>query len=55
MVFKFAVFGNGEHNVRSPGEVVWVNADQTAHKSAPLPAELRERVAKKENLAEPAA
>jgi len=53
MTFKFAIFGKGESNVRSTGEVVWVNADQAAHKSAPLPTELRERVAKKEKLAEP--
>lgn len=54
MVFKFALFGKGESNVRSTGEVVWVNADQATHKSAPLPEELRARVMKKEMLAEPA-
>lgn len=54
MRFKFAVFGKGESNVRSTGEVVWVNADQTAHKSAPLPEILRERVMKKEKLTESA-
>lgn len=54
ITFKFAIFGKSENNVRSTGEVVWVNADQTAHKSAPLPEDLRERVMKKEKLAEPA-
>jgi len=54
ITFKFAIFGKGESNVRSTGEVVWVNADQTTHKSAPLPEDLRERVMKKEKLAEPA-
>jgi acyl-CoA thioester hydrolase len=54
MTFKFAIFGKGEKNIRATGEVVWVNADQSAHKSAPLPAELRERVMKKEKLSEPA-
>jgi acyl-CoA thioester hydrolase len=54
MTFKFALFGKGENNVRATGEVVWVNADQAAHKSAPLPGELRQRVMKKEKLSEPA-
>lgn len=52
ITFKFAVFGKGEDNVRSTGEIVWVNADQAAHKSAPLPEVLRERVMKKEKLPE---
>jgi acyl-CoA thioester hydrolase len=53
MTFKFAIFGKGESSLRATGEVVWVNADQAAHKSAPLPEILRERVMKKERLAEP--
>ncbi len=53
MTFRFAVFGKGEDDARSTGEVVWVNADQVAHKSAPLPEVLRERVMKKEQLTEP--
>ncbi len=52
MTFKFAVFGKGESNARSTGEVVWVNTDQAAHKSAPLPEMLRQRVTKKEALPE---
>lgn len=55
MTFKFALFGKGENNARSTGEVVWVNADQATHKSAPLPELLRERVTKKEKLADPVA
>lgn len=55
MTFKFALFGKGEDNVRSTGEVVWVNADQSTHKSAPLPDVLRDRINKKEKLPEPAA
>lgn len=51
MAFKFAVFGKGENNFRTTGEVVWVNADQAAHKSAPLPEALRERVMKREQIA----
>ena len=54
MTFRFAVFGKEESNMRSAGEVVWVNADQTAHKSAPLPEVLRERVTRKEKLIVPA-
>jgi acyl-CoA thioester hydrolase len=55
MTFKFALFGKGESNARSTGEVIWVNADQAAQKSAPLPELLRARVMKKEKLAEPVA
>lgn len=51
MTFKFAVFGKGEDKLRSTGEVVWVNADQAAHKSAPLPEALRLRAIEKEKLA----
>lgn len=50
IVYKLAVFGKGESDARSTGEVVWVNADQATHKSSPLPELLRERAAKKENL-----
>lgn len=51
MTFHFAVFGRGEDAFRTTGEVVWVNADQAAHKSAPLPEALRERVIKLEQIA----
>lgn len=54
ITYKFAVFGKGESDARSTGEVVWVNADQSTHKSAPLPELMRERVIKKEKLSEPA-
>lgn len=55
MTFRFAIFPRGKDNVLSTGEVVWVNADQAAHKSAPLPQILRERVMEKEKLEEPVA
>lgn len=51
MTFHFAVFGKGEDAFRTTGEVVWVNADQGAHKSAPLPEALRNRVMKLERIA----
>ena len=51
MTFHFAVFGKGEDAFRTTGEVVWVNADQAPHKSAPLPEVLRERVMKREQIA----
>lgn len=54
ITYKFAVFGKGESNVRSTGEVVWVNADQSTHKSVPLPEVMRERAMKKEKIAAPA-
>ena len=49
--YKFAVFGKGETEPRSTGEIVWVNTDQATHKSAPLPEDFRRRIAKLENLA----
>lgn len=52
MTFNFAIFPKGGERVLSTGEVVWVNADQAAHKAAPLPDLLRERVLKKEKLSE---
>lgn len=54
ITYKFAVFGKGENDARSTGEVVWVNADQSTHKSALLPEVMRERVMKKEKLTESA-
>jgi acyl-CoA thioester hydrolase len=54
ITYKFAVFGKGESDVRSTGEVVWVNADQSTHKSVPLPEVMRERAMKKEKIAAPA-
>lgn len=50
MTYQFAVFHNGRDIVLSSGEVVWVNTDQAAHKSAPLPEILRARVMEKEKL-----
>lgn len=51
ITYRFAVFGKGESDPRSTGEVVWVNADQSTHKSAPLPEVMRERAMKKEKIA----
>lgn len=51
VTYQFGVFGKGEVEPRSTGEIVWVNTDQATHKSAPLPEDFRSRVAKLENLA----
>ena len=40
IVFALAIFPKGGTAVLSTGEIVWVNTDMKAHKSAPLPAAL---------------
>lgn len=50
--YRFGVFGKGESDARSTGEIVWVNTDQSTHKSAALPEDFRASVSKKEKLAE---
>jgi acyl-CoA thioester hydrolase len=40
MTFDLAIFRQGEDEVTSTGEIVWVNADQTTHKSVPVPERL---------------
>jgi acyl-CoA thioester hydrolase len=50
VTYRFGVFGKGETQSRSTGEIVWVNTDQAAHRSAPLPEEFRARVTKYEGL-----
>lgn len=35
--FALAIFPKGGGEVRATGEIVWVNTDQKAHKSTPLP------------------
>ena len=34
--FQLEIHGHGKDDLRASGEVVWVNADQSTHKSAPL-------------------
>jgi acyl-CoA thioester hydrolase len=48
VTFALAVFPKGGDRVRSTGEVVWVNTDMKAHKSAPLPLSFVEAIAKRE-------
>jgi acyl-CoA thioester hydrolase len=43
--FALAVFAKGEDAPRATGEIVWVNTDQKAHKSVPLPTRFVETVA----------
>jgi acyl-CoA thioester hydrolase len=38
--FQLAIFAKDAEEVRSFGEVIWVNADQGTHKAAPVPPEL---------------
>lgn len=42
--FALAIFPDGGGEVRSTGEIVWVNTDQQAHKPVPLPAAFRAAV-----------
>jgi acyl-CoA thioester hydrolase len=46
--FALAIYPRGREDLLSTGEVVWVNTDMTARKSAPLPAALVEVVRKRE-------
>ncbi|MBM3554537.1 MAG: acyl-CoA thioesterase [Alphaproteobacteria bacterium] len=39
VTFLLEIHPKGRDDLRATGEVVWVNADQTTHKSAPLPAD----------------
>ncbi len=45
VTFILAIFPKGGVDLRSTGEIVWVNTDQKAHASAPLPARFVEAVA----------
>jgi acyl-CoA thioester hydrolase len=38
--FQLAIFGKDSEQLRTSGEIVWVNADQATHKAAPVPSEL---------------
>ena len=35
--FQVEIHGHGKDDLRATGEIVWVNADQATHSSAPLP------------------
>jgi len=42
--FQVEIHGQDKEDLRATGEIVWVNADQTTHSSAPLPEQLVERL-----------
>lgn len=39
--FLLEIHGAGREDLRSTGEIVWVNADQKTHRSAPIPPAFR--------------
>ena len=44
ITFRLEIHPAGAEELRATGEVVWVNTDQTSHKSAALPPELVEKI-----------
>ena len=46
ITWALAVFRKGEDHALNSGEVVWVYADMTEHKSRPLPDEIRAKLEK---------
>jgi acyl-CoA thioester hydrolase len=46
--FQVEIHGHDKDDLRATGEVVWVNADQATHSSAPLPVRLTELLMKVE-------
>jgi acyl-CoA thioester hydrolase len=44
LTFDLQIYPKGVENMLASGEVVWVNTDQTTHRSVPVPAELVERL-----------
>ncbi|MBO6668187.1 thioesterase family protein [Parvibaculum sp.] len=37
LAFLLEIHGAGREDLRSAGEIIWVNADQATHRSAPIP------------------
>jgi acyl-CoA thioester hydrolase len=50
LTFAFEVYREGEDELLSTGRTVYVNVDQTSRKSSPLPAELTEKVRRREGV-----
>jgi acyl-CoA thioester hydrolase len=48
LCFRIAIFGRNDDRLLALGEIVWVNADQAAHKPAPIPLELRSLIEMRE-------
>ena len=44
LTFSVAIFHHAQDTLIVCGEAVWVNVDQTTHKSTPIPAELKQRL-----------
>ena len=44
LTFLLEIHPKDTEDLRATGEVVWVNADQTTHRSTPLPDELVEKI-----------
>lgn len=44
LTFTLEIHSQGAEDLRSTGEVVWVNTDQNTHKSAALPQELVDKI-----------
>jgi acyl-CoA thioester hydrolase len=47
--FELAIFEKGSEQLRTSGEVVWVNAGQATRKAAPVPPELEALIRMREN------
>ena len=48
--FDLGIFGKGEERLYATGEIVWVYTDQTTHKSVPVSAHLRDKIAALEGV-----
>ena len=44
LTFLFEIHPEGKEGLRATGEVVWVNTDQTTHKSAAIPQDLVDKM-----------
>jgi acyl-CoA thioester hydrolase len=44
LTFDVQIYPKGVDDILASGEVVWVNTDQTTHRSVPVPVELVERL-----------
>ena len=52
LTFLLEIHPKDTEDLRATGEVVWVNADQTTHRSTPLPDELVEKISTFEGKAD---
>jgi acyl-CoA thioester hydrolase len=48
ITFELMIVPKNENTELASGEIVWVNTDQRTHKTAPVPASLRELIASRE-------